>query len=52
MRELKSIYNQLNPFELKRIIEKLQKKLFKMVYLKRKGANLSGKDYVSQISIY
>jgi hypothetical protein len=41
--ELKAIYKKLNPFELKKSIEKLQKKLFKIVYLKKKEYALIGK---------
>jgi len=48
--ELKAIYKKLNPFELKRIIEKLQKKLFKMVYLKKKGVRINREDYEYQVS--
>ncbi len=43
--ELKAIYKELNPFELKRSIEKLQKKLFKMVYLKRKRVHINRENY-------
>lgn len=48
--ELKAIYKELNPFELKRNIEKIQKKLFKMVYLKRKGVHINREDYEYQVS--
>lgn len=48
--ELKAIYKELNPFELKRSIEKLQKKLFKMVYLKRKRGHINREDYEYQVS--
>ncbi len=50
--ELKSIYKELNPFEMKRSIEKIQNKLSKMVYLKRKGTYINGKDYAGHVSIY
>lgn len=48
--ELKAIYKELNPFELKRTVDKLQNKLFKMVYLKRKKAYINRENYEHQIS--
>lgn len=38
-----SIYNELNPFELKRKIDKLQDKLFRMAYLRRNERSFNGK---------
>ena len=50
--ELKAIYKELNPFELKRNIEKIQNKLFKMVYLKRKQIYSNRKNYEYNISTF
>lgn len=36
-RELKDTYQKLNPFELKRSINKIQEKLFRMAYWKKRG---------------
>ena len=50
--ELKAIYKELNPFELKRNIEKTQNKLFKMVYLKRKQIYSNRKNYEYNIPTF
>jgi len=42
---LKNIYHNLNPFDLKRRIEKFQEKLDYMVYLKRKGISVNKHEY-------
>ena len=47
---LKNIYHNLNPFDLKRKIEKLQEKLDSMVYLKRKGISVNKHEYLRQES--
>jgi hypothetical protein len=43
---LKRIYNQLNPFELKKKIDQLQYKLIRIANMKRKGMYISGKHEV------
>lgn len=47
---LKNIYHNLNPFDLKRRIEKLQEKLDYMVYLKRKGISVNKHEYLRKES--
>ena len=50
-KQLKLIYSQLNPFELNRKIEELQRNLFYMVRSKREGVNNYGKDYVAKTHV-
>lgn len=50
--ELKSIYKNLNPFELKRSIDALQSKLFHKVYLKKKGLYLNRDEYRKKVSTF
>jgi len=47
--KLQNTYGQLNPFELKRTIDKLQERLFKMIYEKNKGRTVYAINHIKPV---
>jgi len=47
--KLQNTYAQLNPFELKRTIDKLQEKLLKMIYEKNKGRTVYAINHIKPV---